>query len=357
MNKNKIITLTILIFIVAVSLKSLIFKKKKNQNEPSIIAQNLSLCKVKNIDWNFSIDIDGEVFSSKDSELKSLVTSNVSKILIRKNSYVKKNQKLIILEDGGIAEECESNKSLLEIQEKNLKVVEEMYKNGIESKASYQNAIMNFSQIKSKSKQCNQRINSIEIKAPFSGYITDIYVKDGENVLASSTKLLRIVGDSSENYIVAYISKDFHNLIKIGDLATIIKENYKTSAIIKEFSSSGNSGYNTFGATIIPTKKSKQLNIGDFVKVSIPVKFKNSFALKYESLISDSENKISLMTIDKETGQVKNIPIKDYRKWKEFAIISGLDDDLIVVTDGHYLLNDYSLVDMSKYKIKDCYVD
>ncbi len=126
MSKNKIIILCCFAFVGIVTIKSFIARKRITEKKSDQVG-NLVLCRVKNLDRSFDFTVDGEVMSNQNSEIKSLVNSSVKKILVKKNSYVKKNQKLLILDDNGLSEECLSHKSLLEIEKKKFQTTKQMY--------------------------------------------------------------------------------------------------------------------------------------------------------------------------------------------------------------------------------------
>lgn len=302
------------------------FYKKTKQKTSEI--QNYfkhSAIKIKLQNVFKKIKTYGIVESYNNVDVFSESSGYITNILVQKYQFVKKNQKIIEINDY-INENIniESNDQDIDV---------DLDKNYIKNNKNIQ-----FNNKKNRSKKY--------AISPFDGYISEIYQEIGSNI--SRNKLFSIV-DSNKLKISASLSMDNIKFIKNGMFVDIITNNKNYKSKITSVSKILNKNGSVNIEITVPKEIVKNVFIGENIDIEIPIEKKNVAKIPSSSVSIDKNNDICIFAIkdiNKNIAECKKIQIIDEEG--ENFIINGLKNDDVIITSGVNLIkNNYDL----KYEI------
>jgi HlyD family secretion protein len=249
MKKAIIITLAIAAFIALIISKQISGDKK----QPEVNIAHVELGNIAD-----SIMASGNLVFNTQVQLRSEVTGRVDKVFVEEGQSVKQGDILMRLDTTAFESEVIRNKALLratEIEikhsqtrlvnlERQLKRQKELYDIGLGNEEAYENLVsardLAKIEIESRKESFNQahaslqiaqdRLNKSVFKAPMSGLLASVNIKEGETVIAGTTNIigsdLMLVADPSA--ILAELRVDETDIasIKLNQQAQIYAAAY-----------------------------------------------------------------------------------------------------------------------------------
>lgn len=271
MKKAIIITLAIAAFIALIVSKQISGDKK----QPEVNIAHVELGNIAD-----SIMASGNLVFNTQVQLRSEVTGRVDKVFVEEGQSVKQGDILMRLDTTAFESEVTRNKALLratEIEikhsqirlvnfERQLKRQKELYDVGLGNEEAYENLASardlakidiesrkeSFNQAHASLQIAQDRLNKSVFKAPMSGLLASVNIKEGETVIAGTTNIigsdLMLVADPSA--ILAELRVDETDIasIKLHQKANIYAAAYPNNPFTGTVINIGTSAKNQPGS-------------------------------------------------------------------------------------------------------------
>jgi RND family efflux transporter MFP subunit len=150
----------------------------------------VSVCtrQIEQVDFPVTIRIGGTLKGDRQTVIPAKVQTTVIKIRTRRGRMVREGQLLIMLDPGGVQSQYRQAEAVFLNAEKQHKKMQSLYDAGAVAETQLDAAETEFKVAKANFEAARR---TIEIKAPFDGVVTDVYVRAGDEV-APGTPLVEV---------------------------------------------------------------------------------------------------------------------------------------------------------------------
>ena len=294
----------------------------------------------------------GELESVNEAFISPEVNGQVVKIAVIEGQKVKKGQMLAKLNTSLIEKNIQEVKTQLEFAKIMYDKQSDLWNRNIGSERQYLEAKNNYESLDNKLQTLKTQYDMSVIKAPFSGVVEDIMIKEGE--LAGPGMMLMQVVSLDNMVIKARLSEAHLSSVKVGETVSISFPSYPEMNMNAEITRAGNV-INKQNRTFVVEIKLKNfdkrfkpnmlVNVlfndysgnDNFVIPSILIK--KDLQGRYLYVINKKDNLDIAEKRYVETG-------KSYQDKSE--VISGLTTNELVITDGYNNVSDGSIVNLIK---------
>jgi len=200
----------------------------------------------------------------KESAVYALLDDEVERVRVRVGDYVKKNQVLSTFPIDNPAAKYYQAKVAFENADKAYKRMENLYKDGGISRQELDNASAAFEVAKADWKAVKQ---TVEVKAPISGYITKVNVRETDNVQQDDE--LFTISRTDKMKAVVWISEDEIFDVQRGMAAYAAWREFKIPGRVVQVDIAMNHDRKAFQALIELDNPENRLKPGTTVEVKI----------------------------------------------------------------------------------------
>ncbi|UCE23874.1 MAG: efflux RND transporter periplasmic adaptor subunit, partial [Candidatus Zixiibacteriota bacterium] len=130
-------------------------------------------------DFPVTVRIGGTLKGDRQTLIPAKVTSTVSQIPARRGRTVRKNELLVMLDPGGVTSRYRQALAVYLNSEKQYSKMRSLYETGAISESQLDRAETEYKVAKADYEAAAQ---TIEIRAPFDGVVTDVHVRGGDEV-------------------------------------------------------------------------------------------------------------------------------------------------------------------------------
>lgn len=327
---------------------------KKLGEDTTTVANDLkvNVIEIKKTAFEHFVDITGNVDAVNNALISPQMNGQIVKIYVKEGQQVRRGQVLAKLNDDVL------NKNLAQLQT-SLLLADTMYQK--QKKLYDQNVVseVQYLQSKNQKESLEKNIDVIKsqialsiIRAPFSGIIDQIFVKEGEMTMPGKP-VIQIV-NLSKMEVTADVPENYLPTVNVNNKINLTFQTYPDIKITSKISFKGN--------VIDPVNRTFRLkaifaNIGNKIKPNmLAVLHFNDFSTKSAivvptQILSKDISGWYLFIVNKEND--KYIANKKYVKigisdLKNTIINSGLNEGELVVTKGFNLVKDGAIVNIDK---------
>ena len=170
---------------------------------------------------NFShyINVSGNVEAEQYAFISPQANGQITKIYVNEGDYVQKGALLIQLNDNIIRNTIAEVENSLNLATITFKKQENLWKQKIGSEIQYLQAKTQKESLEKKLKTLNSQLALTQIRAPFTGYVDNIVLKEGE-LASPGIRVLELV-NLRKMLIKADISEKYLSKISKGDTVNI----------------------------------------------------------------------------------------------------------------------------------------
>lgn len=165
------------------------------------------------------IEVSGNVASDRNVTINSAATAEVMRVHVEKGDKVRKGQLLIIQDAEAIHRNIAELESSLELATTRFERQANLWEQKIGTEMQYLEAKNNKESLESRLASARSQLTSYILKAPFSGTVDEVFVKEGE-VTMPGVPMLRLVS-LEDMYIVADVSEAYLGQFEKGDSVTV----------------------------------------------------------------------------------------------------------------------------------------
>jgi membrane fusion protein, multidrug efflux system len=295
----------------------------------------VKVVQVKPVTMISDLDLTGTVVPDKTAVLSSQIEGAVKKIFVTEGSSVK--PELIVMEIDDKKSVDALVESLLEEfnkEKNNLNRIKELVEKKSLPEEELEKAVTTFKKVEAQLYKAEEQKQYFTIKAPWSGVVSKLLVKEG-NIVVPRMQLLEMYEPESliirtavpEKFSVkvknglpvkirldAYQSKTFNG--KIMKVFPYLDENIRTRTVDIKLSESVN---------LLP---------GMFARLTIILqKFDNTIVVPVESIIQTKSGPVIFEVVEGKT--VKHLVKTGIRKNRKIQIVDGISSGMLIVVEGN----------------------
>jgi RND family efflux transporter MFP subunit len=254
----------------------------------------VSVMEVPIQDFHHKIEVRGSVESRKNIIISAELPGRMNEIKVREGQRVSKGELLMVLDSESISRNIDELKTQLDLAKIVYERQARLWQQNVGSEIQYLEAKNNKEAVEKRLASMYTELNKTKIRAPFSGSIDEIPIREGEFMMMGMP-LVRMVS-LSELYIKADVSERFIGKFKKGDevevylpaseervfskitaLSDVINLDNRTFNVEVDLSSIDQelrpnmvvvlqlTDYRNENATVIPTKIIQNDDVGPFV--------------------------------------------------------------------------------------------
>ncbi len=343
--KRSFVTITILIIII-VALFLLLNKSEKNPSEEKQAYGDtpVATTAVKKMQLVNSISLIGVVNASNDVNVISEAQGLVVDVKIKVGDYVKSGTVLFQIDDVLMQSNLASAEINFLKSKRDFERSETLYQENSISAAQLDLARLGMKAAESQLTLARKQLNDTKIKAPISGTINKRMVNEGAMVNVG-TAVANIVDISTLKVALNVSEKDAFQ-IKTGKQVEITTDIYPGVTFygrVDNIASKADEAHTYPVEVKLPNSAQHPLKAGMFARVNFTSEnTAECLVVPRESLIGSIKD-ARVYTVENKTAKIKNVVVG--RSSGEFLeILSGLNENEVVVTNGQNNLSDNSKV-------------
>ena len=264
------------------------------------------------------------------------VPGEIVEVSVDDGSEVKKGDVLVRLDEGTLPEQIRAARANLDVAKKRQEVAARLAQENFsapleqaERAADYENALV---QLKLLEKQLADTV----ISSPVSGRLETMHVEAGER-MRNDMPAATILGLDTLSVVVAVPQIEISN-VSVGNDVELLISGLKRQGKVTKIAAQSNTATRTFGVTIEVPNNDRALRAGMSVEATINTGTSAAFGVSPAHLLV-SENG-QLMAKVSQNDIVRLVPVDVVRTGSEIVYVSGLTDDMILLTVGQAFVSD-----------------
>jgi RND family efflux transporter MFP subunit len=280
-NITKLILGLIVLFLTSCNSNKL--ENTSQVNEPSIF---IKVSSAKGIDNDMFISTNGKVQATNSADLSTRIMGFVDNIFVKVGDNVQKGQFLLSINNTDLqAKKAKIEANIIKAKTgfKNVEKDFKRYKNLLaqnsisqkemdDMNANYEMEKANLQSIEKMKEEVNAQFTYTNIRSPFSGVITNLYVDKG-TMANPGTPLISVEENSSFEVITMVPENEILKISKNASVEVVIKSlNETIKGKVLEISSSSKNTGSQYLVKVVLDKTNSQVLSGMFATVKFPFK-------------------------------------------------------------------------------------
>ncbi len=278
-------------------IKSLEVDIKKEDSSFEEIKENTTLVSTfvaGTSEFQHRFEVRGSIASRKNIMVSSEIAGVVKQIKVREGQHVTRGQVMVVVDSESISRNIDELETQLELAEIMFERQSRLWEKGVGSEIQYLEVKNRKESIERRVASATTQLAKASIKAPFTGTIDNVSIKEGEFVM-TGVPMIRVVSLTSL-YIGAEVSERFIGKLKKGDhvdvyfpsselsvkskivaVSDVINQDNRTFKVEVDLVSSGiavkpnmvviltMTDYKNSEALVLPTKIIQRDDVGPFI--------------------------------------------------------------------------------------------
>lgn len=306
----------------------------------------VSAVQLKDTTFNHYIEIQGSINTNENVLVQPEFPGNLVELNVKAGQKVSKGQVLGRTDDGGMSQQLASAENQYALAKTTFERQKNLWNQKIGSEIQYLQAQTQMVSAQKAVAQIKAQIAKTVIRAPFSGTIDEVFVEKGEVVAASPQGLMRIV-NLGNMYVSTSIPETYIGKLKIGTevdvYLTSLGKTYKGK--VRQIGNFINPNNRSFGIEVSVPNPENLLRPNQVAKLKV-IDYVNENAVVVPTNVIQQDAKknsfvYTVVNSNGKTGIAKKAIVKTGQSSdNETEILSGLDSDAIIVTEGMNTISD-----------------
>lgn len=306
-------------------------RKKEDIVEQVIKLTTVKVESLSAVERSSSLQLFGQTIPAQEVVVLSGTSGEVESIPFDEGAFVEAQTVIAAIKNKDLRDELEFKKARVEQRRQELLSYEALGLKKLQSETSVSKARADFMQAKSEFTAALKMYNDSFIKAPFSGFIEERYIEEGERI-NTAAKAFKIIKTDPMKVQV------FANEKQVGKISTGQNVSLKDldgvtyEGTVSFVSRNSDSRSNTYRVEISVPNENGKLKGGKSLKSTFAVEQGQYINISPALFALDEDGKIGVKTV--EDSIVKFVPI-DLKDSDENGVwVNGLGDKAQVITLG-----------------------
>ncbi|MNX50330.1 Cobalt-zinc-cadmium resistance protein CzcB [compost metagenome] len=306
----------------------------------------VTVAQLKDTLFSHYLEVQGSINTNENVLIQPEFPGNLVELNVKAGQKVSKGQVLGRTDDGGMSQQLASAENQYALAKTTFERQKNLWSQKIGSEIQYLQAQTQMISAQKAVAQIKAQIAKTVIRAPFSGTIDEVFVEKGEVVAASPQGLMRIV-NLGNMYVSTSIPETYIGKLKIGTevdvYLTSLDKTYKGK--VRQIGNFINPNNRSFGIEVSVPNPENLLRPNQVAKLKvIDYVSKNAIVVPTNVIQQDSKKNSFVYTVVNATGKTgtaKKVMVKTGQSSDNVTeILSGLDSNAIIVTEGMNTISD-----------------
>jgi len=306
----------------------------------------VSAVKLNDTIFNHYLEIQGSINTNENVLIQPEFPGRLVELNVKAGQKVTKGQVLGRTDDGGMSQQLASAENQYELAKTTFERQKNLWNQKIGSEIQYLQAQSQMISAQKSVAQIKAQIGKTLIKAPFSGTIDEVYVEKGEVVSPNPKGMMRIV-NLGNMYVSTSIPETYIGKLKIGTEVDVflnsLNKTYKGK--VRQIGNFINPNNRSFGIEVSVPNPDNLLRPNQVASLKvIDYVNKNAVVVPTNVIQQDAHKNNFVYTVTNvkgKTGIAKKVIVKTGQSSDNVTeILSGLDADAIIVTEGANTISD-----------------
>lgn len=302
--------------------------------------------RLKDTLFNHYLEVQGSINTNENVLIQPEFPGNLIELNVKAGQKVNKGQILGRTDDGGMSQQLASAENQYALAKTTFERQKNLWGQKIGSEIQYLQAQTQMISAQKSVAQIKAQMARTVIRAPFSGTIDELFVEKGEVVAASPKGLMRIV-NLGNMYVSTSIPETYIGKLKIGTEVDVylssLGKTYKGK--VRQIGNFINPNNRSFGIEVSVPNPENLLRPNQVAKLKvIDYVSKNAVVVPTNVIQQDSKKNSFVYTVansNGKTGIAKKVIVTTGQSSDNVTeILSGLDSDAIIVTEGMNTISD-----------------
>ena len=232
---NKISTLSLILLIIFICSEEV---KENEEGKKENLIPLVVATEAQNKNFAHKIKVQGNVATNKDILLNSEMSGLITQMHVNSGNSVKKGQLILSMDESIINANISELKSQLEYANYMLGKQVDLFEKELGTELDKKTAENQVNSLEAKLKTLEVQKSKMNVIAPFSGIVDEVYAKTGQ-LVAPQMPILRLVNNTQVEIIASVSEKHFKN-IKKGTELNVSFPNYDLESMNLKVKSVGN---------------------------------------------------------------------------------------------------------------------
>ena len=232
---NKISTLSLILLIIFSCSEEV---KENEEGKKENLIPLVVATEAQNKNFAHKIKVQGNVATNKDILLNSEMSGLITQMHVNSGNSVKKGQLILSMDESIINANISELKSQLEYANYMLDKQVDLFEKELGTELDKKTAENQVNSLEAKLKTLEVQKSKMNVIAPFSGIVDEVYAKTGQ-LVAPQMPILRLVNNTQVEIIASVSEKHFKN-VKKGTELNVSFPNYDLESMNLKVKSVGN---------------------------------------------------------------------------------------------------------------------
>lgn len=306
----------------------------------------VSVVQLKDTLFNHYLEVQGSINTNENVLIQPEFPGNLVQLNVKAGQKVSKGQVLGRTDDGGMSQQLASAENQYTLAKTTFERQKNLWNQKIGSEIQFLQAQTQMISAQKSVAQIKAQIAKTIIRAPFSGTIDEVFVEKGEVVAPSPQGLMRIV-NLGNMYVSTSIPETYIGKLKVGTevdvFLTSLGKTYKGK--VRQIANFINPNNRSFGIEVSVPNPDNLLRPNQVAKLKvIDYVSKNAVVVPTNVIQQDAQKNNFVYTVTNPKGKTgiakKTIVTLGKSSDNVTEILSGLDTDAIIVTEGMNTISD-----------------
>ena len=319
---NKISTLSLILLIIFSCSEEV---KENEEGKKENLIPLVVATEAQNKSFAHKIKVQGNVATNKDILLNSEMSGLITQMHVNSGNSVKKGQLILSMDESIINANISELKSQLEYANYMLDKQVDLFEKELGTELDKKTAENQVNSLEAKLKTLEVQKSKMNVIAPFSGIVDEVYAKTGQ-LVAPQMPILRLVNNTQVEIIASVSEKHFKN-IKKGTELNVSFPNYDLESMNLKVKSVGNFIEPTNRTFTIRTEVNNNTSLMPNMLVEVEItdlKIDSGLVIPSKSILKNQNNNDYVWILKKskkETYTVEQIFINTITSYNGEALI------------------------------------
>ncbi|MCB0805324.1 MAG: efflux RND transporter periplasmic adaptor subunit [Bacteroidales bacterium] len=287
--------------------------------------------------FNHYIEVNGVAEAINAAYISPEINGQIKKIYVVEGQRVNEGDLLVKINSSVTESSIQEVKTSLDLAQTTYKKQKELWDKNIGSEMDYLRAKNNVESLESRLETLQAQLDMAEIKAPISGIIDDIAVKEGE-LAVPGQQIIQMV-NLGQMYINADVSEAYIQNVKEGEKVLLNFPAYPDLNMEVEVFRTGNvikSANRTFKMQLKVQNRDGKIKPNMLAKIRINDYTRENSLIVPSIVIKQDMNGSYLYVVNDEDNTAKKVYIKTGRSYNDKTVVTdGIKPGSTIIVEGY----------------------